>query len=116
MSSGKKRSRTDTEKQEERDSRNADLAECKFEVVYPPEARNKGKKRRKTEEGAGEDIDKKHHIQVSPFKPWGTFKTHSNMDLQYHVKPGNDWNIMTKYNSFVRMSPSSVHDQTGMCS
>lgn len=104
MPSGKKRSRTETEKQEEKDSRNADLAECKFEVVYPL-AKNKAKKRRKTEEGPGEDTEKKHHLQVSPFKPWGTFKTHSNMDLHYEVRPVNDWNTMTKYNSFVRMLP-----------
>ncbi|KAF4464434.1 hypothetical protein FALBO_8727 [Fusarium albosuccineum] len=78
-------------------------AECPFTVTYangPSRAeqeRHKNKKRKRD----GQDDDKRVQIQISPFSPTGTFKTHDTMDLYYTVEPGKRWSDMTRYNSFV---------------
>ncbi|KAG8359109.1 hypothetical protein FVEN_g3488 [Fusarium venenatum] len=78
-------------------------AECPFTITYannPSRAeqeRHKNKKRKRD----GQDDDKRVQIQISPFSPTGTFKTHDTMDLYYTVEPGKRWQDMTRYNSFV---------------
>lgn len=79
-------------------------AECPFTITYannPSRAeqeRHKNKKRKRD----GQDDDKRVQIQISPFSPTGSFKTHDTMDLYYTVEPGKRWQDMTRYNSFVR--------------
>jgi hypothetical protein len=79
-------------------------AECPFSINYannPSRAeqeRHKNKKRKRD----GQDDDKRVQIQISPFSPTGSFKTHDTMDLYYTVEPGKRWQDMTRYNSFVR--------------
>ncbi|KAI6754220.1 hypothetical protein HG530_012734 [Fusarium avenaceum] len=78
-------------------------AECPFTISYansPSRAeqeRHKNKKRKRD----GQDDDKRVQIQISPFSPTGSFKTHDTMDLYYTVEPGKRWQDMTRYNSFV---------------
>ncbi|KAF5707238.1 hypothetical protein FMUND_11211 [Fusarium mundagurra] len=78
-------------------------AECPFTISYAPDLsradqeRHKNKKRKRD----GQDDDKRVQIQISPFSPTGSFKTHDTMDLYYTVEPGKRWQDMTRYNSFV---------------
>ncbi|QKD57457.1 uncharacterized protein FOBCDRAFT_277091 [Fusarium oxysporum Fo47] len=78
-------------------------AECPFTISYAPDPsradqeRHKNKKRKRD----CQDDDKRVQIQISPFSPTGSFKTHDTMDLYYTVEPGKRWQDMTRYNSFV---------------
>ncbi|RKL20550.1 hypothetical protein BFJ72_g15023 [Fusarium proliferatum] len=78
-------------------------AECPFTISYAPgpsaaqHERHKNKKRKRD----GQDDDKRVQIQISPFSPTGSFKTHDTMDLYYAVEPGERWQDMKRYNSFV---------------
>ncbi|EXK77181.1 hypothetical protein FOQG_18107 [Fusarium oxysporum f. sp. raphani 54005] len=80
-----------------------DSAECPFTISYATgpsdvqQERQKNKKRKRD----GEDDDERVRIQISPFSPTGSFKTHDTMDLYYTVEPGKRWQDMTRYNSFV---------------
>ncbi|KAF5700183.1 hypothetical protein FMUND_14426 [Fusarium mundagurra] len=92
--SNRKRSRPITED---------NLAECPFKISYVSEPsrthqeRHNNKKRKRD----SQDDDKRVRIQISPFSPAGSFKTHDTMDLYYTVEPGKRWQDMTRYNSFV---------------
>jgi hypothetical protein len=82
-------------------------AECPFTISYAPDPsradqeRHKNKKRKRD----GQDDDKRVQIEISPFSPTGSFKTHDTMDQYYTVEPGKRWQDMTRYNSFVRKYP-----------
>ncbi|KAM0540029.1 hypothetical protein ACHAO7_011596 [Fusarium culmorum] len=92
--SNRKRSRPITED---------NLAECPFKISYVSEPscthqeRHNNKKRKRD----SQDDNKRVRIQISPFSPTGSFKTHNIMDLYYTVEPGKQWQDMTRYNSFV---------------
>ncbi|OBS16533.1 hypothetical protein FPOA_12852 [Fusarium poae] len=78
-------------------------AKCPFTISYAiglsatQQERHKNKKRKRN----GQDDDKRVQLQISPFSPTGSFKTHDTMDLYYTVEPGKQWHDMTRYNSFV---------------
>jgi hypothetical protein len=79
-------------------------AGCPFTITYAPspsradEGRRNNKKRKRNDQ----DDDKKFQIQISPFSPTGSFKAHDSLDVYYTVEPANQWQNMTRYNSFVR--------------
>lgn len=101
MSSSRKRPRPEIAE----DSR----AECPFSIrlVDPKEKEQKKKKRRRTEDGEDEGT-KKIFPQLSPFTPTGKFRSYETMDVHYQVDPANKWSEMTRYNSFVCESWSSL--------
>ncbi|EEU48417.1 uncharacterized protein NECHADRAFT_74541 [Fusarium vanettenii 77-13-4] len=79
-------------------------AECPFTIGYangPSRAEQERHKNKKRKRGEGQDDDKRVQIQISPFSPTGSFKTHDTMDLYYTVEPSKRWQDMTRYNSFV---------------
>ncbi|EGU77768.1 hypothetical protein FOPG_19158 [Fusarium oxysporum f. sp. conglutinans race 2 54008] len=78
-------------------------AECPFTISYAtsPSAAQQECHKNKKRKRDGQDDDKRVQIQVSPFSPTGSFKTHDTMDLYYTVEPGKRWRDMTRYNSFV---------------
>ncbi|EXL65211.1 hypothetical protein FOPG_18555 [Fusarium oxysporum f. sp. conglutinans race 2 54008] len=90
----RKRSRSVGE--EKRDS-------CPFTISYatgPWRAEQEHPKNKKRKRDSQDD-DKRVQIQISPFSPKGSFKTHESMDLYYTVEPGKRWQDMTSYNSFI---------------
>ncbi|EXM14117.1 Bromo adjacent homology (BAH) domain [Fusarium oxysporum f. sp. vasinfectum] len=78
-------------------------AECPFTISYAsgPSAAQQERHKNKKRKRDGQDDDKRVQIQISPFSPTGSFKTHDTMDLYYTVEPGERWQDMTRYNSFV---------------
>ncbi|KAG4272841.1 hypothetical protein FPRO04_14611 [Fusarium proliferatum] len=78
-------------------------AECRFTISYAtgPSAAQQERHKNKKRKRDGQDDDKRVQIQISPFSPTGSFKTHDTMDLYYTVEPGERWQDMTRYNSFV---------------
>ncbi|KAM5356195.1 hypothetical protein ACJ41O_002841 [Fusarium nematophilum] len=78
-------------------------AECPFTISYSggPTRADQDRQKTKKRKRDGQDDDKRVSIQISPFSPTGTFKTHDTMDLYYTVEPTKRWQDMTRYNSFV---------------
>ncbi|GKU13834.1 unnamed protein product, partial [Fusarium langsethiae] len=78
-------------------------AKCPFTVSYAtgPSATQQERHKNKKRKRDGQDDDKRVQLQISPFSPTGSFKTHDTMDLYYTVEPGKQWHDMTRYNSFV---------------
>ncbi|KAF9767716.1 hypothetical protein IL306_015080, partial [Fusarium sp. DS 682] len=78
-------------------------AECTFTISYAtgPSAAQQERHKNKKRKRDGQDDDKRFQIQISPFSPTGSFKTHDTMDLYYTVEPEKRWQDMTRYNSFV---------------
>ncbi|KAI1066994.1 hypothetical protein LB507_011624 [Fusarium sp. FIESC RH6] len=78
-------------------------AYCPFTISYTTGPSRAGQKRHKNKEQTCErqDDDKRLQLQISPFSPTGSFKTHNTMDLHYVVEPWKQWQDMTRYNSFV---------------
>ncbi|EXK79067.1 hypothetical protein FOQG_16305 [Fusarium oxysporum f. sp. raphani 54005] len=78
-------------------------ASCPFTISYatgPWRAEQEHPKNKKRKRDSQDD-DKRVQIQISPFSPKGSFKTHESMDLYYTVEPGKRWQDMTSYNSFI---------------
>ncbi|EWZ28451.1 uncharacterized protein FOBCDRAFT_251731 [Fusarium oxysporum Fo47] len=86
-----------------RSVREENRAECPFTISYAtgPSAAQQERHKNKKRKRDGQNDDKRVQIQISPFFPTGSFKTHDTMDLYYTVEPGKRWQDMTRYNSFV---------------
>ncbi|KAM6513422.1 hypothetical protein FALCPG4_015845 [Fusarium falciforme] len=94
--SNRKRSRSIAEENRE---------EFPFTISYANSLSRAEQERHKKRKREGQDDDGGVQIQMSPFSPTGTFKTHETMDLYYTVEPGKKWQDMKRYNSFVRKYP-----------
>jgi len=75
------------------------MTECPFTIKFIDPDR-KGH-RRTTDDS--ECAARRSKRQISPFEPWGNFKTHDTMDLSYQVNPPESWAEMTRYGRFDRM-------------
>lgn len=75
------------------------MTECPFTITIIDPNR-KGHRRT---ENDGECAARRCGQQISPFEPWGKFRTYDTMDLSYQVNPPDRWAEMTRYRSFDRM-------------
>jgi hypothetical protein len=82
-------------------------ADCPFTISYAtgPSRAEQERHKNKKQKCEDQDDDKRVQLQISPFSPTGSFKTHDTMDLHYIVEPRKQWQSMTRYNSFVRKYP-----------
>ncbi|RKK66696.1 hypothetical protein BFJ71_g17888, partial [Fusarium oxysporum] len=78
-------------------------ADCPFTISYAtgPSRAEQERHKNKKQKCEDQDNDKRVQLQISPFSPTGSFKTHDTMDLHYIVEPRKQWQSMTRYNSFV---------------
>lgn len=76
-------------------------AECPFRIVSATTNEKDQKKKKRRKGGAEEQEPRRTLIQMSPFSPSGSFKTHENLDMHYGIEPYRTWGEMTRYNSFV---------------
>lgn len=75
------------------------MTECPFTITII-DSNRKGHWRT---ENDGECAARRSGQQISPFEPWGKFRTYDTMDLSYQVNPPDRWAEMTRYRSFDRM-------------
>ncbi|KAM0294463.1 hypothetical protein ACHAPM_011202 [Fusarium culmorum] len=78
-------------------------AGCPFTITFAPgpSGADEGRRNNKKRKHNDQDVDKKFQIQISPFSPTGSFKAHHSLDMYYIVEPANQWQNMSRYNSFV---------------